>query len=273
MAATYRRVTRKCAKDDWGCRTHTDVLANGSRTDLLKQFLKQTPETWFTKEARRDRARSLKPRQPRPGPRIIGSTKTEGFRAWVWEDDGSVYDVTGSFPGFKLYWMIAYGNRRRGDRSDLQEKRKALLQDPHDTWRPVDLDYADLVDEVDRDFGHRAQAAIKEAVRTARQQHNALIPIPSTDIAGNVIHEHTDVDVVEGIVVEEWNERWLLLAKMRPNGRPLTWPMARDLAAAAYPTGVIPGMVNETSPIRDLLVANPETHFIFYHDLSEEPDA
>lgn len=61
----------------------------------------------------------------------------------------------------------------------------------------------------------------------------------------------------------------MLLAKTRRGGRPLTFTDAQVLAAAAYPSGIYPESVSQRYGIRrDLLVADPTTHFVFYADLS-----
>lgn len=268
--ADYRRVTQQCARDDWRCHTHEDVVASGGATDLLKQFFSQTPATWYAGDAPRDRRRNVKSRQKAPGTRVIGSLKVEGFRAWVWADDGSVFDIEGSFSGFDLHWMIAYGNRRQGHRSDLQEKRKSLLQDPEDTWRPTETDYESLLEDHDDGFTDRAVKAIKQAVDEASRHHNVVVEIVSDDIGGHVVHEHDeDVDDVDGMVVEEINERWLLLAKQRSNGRRLTYEDALALAPHGYPANIYPELVSARHDIRDgLLMADPATHYVFYAELS-----
>jgi len=267
--AEYRRVTRQCAEDDWKqCRTHRDVLDRHGGSDIVKQFLAQNPSRWYAGDAPRDRRRDVKSGQRAPGTRVIGSIKTEGFRAWVWADDGSVYD-TEKFAGHDLHWMIAYGNRRKGHRSDLQEKRRDLLEDPDDTWRPVDRDYEDLLAEHDAGFSARAVAAIQRAVELAEDQHNTVIDIASEDVAGHVVHEH-DEDRIQGVVIAETNERWLLLAKLRTGGRPLTFGDAQALAASAYPADVFPEVVSKAYKIRgNLLLADPATHYIFYAELSD----
>lgn len=271
----YRRITCQCAKDDWPqCSTHAAVLNRHGSTDILTQFLRQKPETWYIGAAPRERRRDVKSKQQAPSARVIGSFKTEGQRAWVWHDDGSVYDVPGDFPGFDLHWMIAYGNRRKGHRSDLQEKRRALLEDPHDTWRPTDADYGDLLAEHDNGFTARAVASVQSAVGRAEREHNTVIAIESTDVEGSVVHEHDhddEDDGVEGVVVAEINELWLLLSKQRKGGRQLTYQDALVIAAAAYPDGVFPDTVQESYSIRDgLLTADPTTHYVFYAELHAE---
>lgn len=265
----YRRVTRQCAVDDWpGCKTHDDVLERHGGTDLVGQFLRQEPRTWYAGDAPRERRRDVRPSQPAPSTRVIGQLKVEGFRAWVWQDDGSVYGIKRAFAGFRLHWMIAYGNRRRGHRSDLQNKRRALLEDPDDTWRPGDDDYADLLAAHDAGFTERNVKAIRRAAERAERAHNTVVDIASAELSGHVVHEH-DEDLVEGVVIEELNERWVLLAKTRRGGRPLTFTDAQALAAAAYPSGIYPESVSQRYGIRgDLLVADPTTHFVFYADLS-----
>jgi hypothetical protein len=267
--AEYRRVTRQCAADDWPqCRTHEDVVDRHGGTDLIKQFLGQDPRIWYSGKAPRERRRDLRPGQPAPGTRVIGQVKVAGFRAWVWQDDGTVYDIERGFAGFELHWMIAYGNRRRGHRSDLQEKRKALLHDPHDSWRPRGDDYADLLAAHDDGFTERNVAAIRRAVERAQHEHNTVIDIAAGEVTGHVVHEH-DEDVVDGVVIEETNERWLLLAKERRGGRPLTFADAQILAAAAYPDHIYPETVMQRYDIRGgLHVADPATHFVFYAELT-----
>jgi hypothetical protein len=267
--AEYRRVTRQCAADDWSqCHTHEDVVNRYGSTDLIKQFQSQNPQTWYSGDAPRERRRDVRSGQAAPGTRVIGQLKVTGFRAWVWEDDGSVYGVQRDFAGFELHWMIAYGNRRSGHRSDLQAKRRALLEDPHDSWRPSDDDYADLLAAHDDGFTERNVEAIRRAVDRAERTQNTVIDIASGEIAGHVVHEH-DEDVVEGVVIEEINERWLLLAKKRHGGRPLTFTDALALAAAAYPDGTYPDTVTHQHSIRDgLLLADPATHYVFYAELT-----
>jgi hypothetical protein len=267
--AEYRRITRQCAADDWSrCRTHEDVLKRYGGTNNIKQFLSQDPRTWYAGENLRERRRGLKRGQKAPGTRVIGQVKVTGYRNWVWEDDGSVYDVKGAFAGFGIHWMIAHGNRRRGDgRSDLQETHKALLHDPSDTWRPGEEDYEDLLAAHDAGFTERSVAAIRKAVERAEREHNTAIDIPSGDVAGKVVHEH-DEDVVDGVVIDEINERWVLLAKTRHGGRPLTYSDAEAFAAVAYPDGTYPDVVQHKYDIRDgLLVADPTTHYVFYAEL------
>lgn len=193
--------------------------------------------------------------------------KTGTHRAWVWQDDGSVYGIAKAFSGLDIHWMIAYSNRRKGDpMSDLQEKRKSLLEDPDDTWRPGDDDYADLLAEHDDGFTERNAEAIREAVERAAQELNTVIDIAS-EVEGNVVQEH-DQDEVEGAVIEETSERWLLLAKKRRGGRRLTFEDAKALAAAGYPDEVFPDLVEQVHNIRgDLLTADPSTHYVFYAEL------
>ena len=266
--AEYRRVTRQCADDDWAqCHTHAEVLKRHGSTVLLKQFLKQKPNTWYSGDAPRERRRNLRPGQPAPGKRVIGQVKVTGFRAWVWHDDASVYDIEDDFAGFDLHWMIAYGNRRQGDQSDLQSKRQALLHDPDDTWRPGEDDYADLLGEHDEGFTERNMTAIRHAVERAEREHNTIIDIASGEVGGQLVHEH-DEDVVNGVVIEEINERWLLLAHHRHGGRILTYDDALTLVPAAYPDGVYPETVSQKFSIRgDLLTADPATHYVFYAQL------
>lgn len=266
--AVYRRVTRQCAKDDWPqCQCHDDVARRYAGRDLYEQFQKQDPQTWYTGDAPRDRRRDLRPRQKAPGKRVIGSLKTQGYRGWVWHDDGSMYDVAADFSGFDLHWMIAHGNRRRGDRSDLQTKRLSLLHDPDDTWRPQDSDYEELLAEHDDGFTERAIAAVQAAVDRAERQHNTVIPIRPGEVEGSVVHEH-DEDEIDGVVVEEINERWLLLSKQRTGGRPLTFTDALAIATGAYPKGVYPAVVRERHSIRGgLLTADPEHFHVFYAEL------
>lgn len=267
--ATYRRVTRQCSKADWPqCRVHDDVAQRHGSTDLFKQFLRQDPRTWYTKKALRERRRDVVAGRAAPSTRPIGSVKTEGFRAWVWRDDGSVYDIQAGFTGCELHWMIAYGNRRVGDnRSDMQVTHAALLEDPDDCWRPSDDDYADLLVEHDEGFTERAVTAIQHAVEYAEQHHNTVVDINSDDVGGHVVHEH-DEDLVCGLVVEEINERWVLLAKTRTGGRALTYVDSQTLAATAYPDGVFPEVVQQRHTIRGgLLVADPKSHYVFYAEL------
>jgi len=160
-------------------------------------------------------------------------------------------------------------NRREGHRSDLQVKRRALLEDPDDTWRPTDADYEDLLSEHDNGFTDRAVASVRFAVERAEHQHNTVIDIKSTDIEGSAVHEHDhEDDDIEGVVVAEINELWLLLSKQRKGGRLLTYGDALVIAAAAYSDGVYPDTVQEPYTIRgDLLTADPKTHYVFYAEL------
>jgi hypothetical protein len=269
--AVYRRVTRQCAKDDWPhCRTHAEVAKRHGTTELFKKFLSSDPETWYIGDAVRERRRDVKKKQKAPSARVIGGLKTETHRAWAWHDDGSVYGITAGFPGFELHWMIAYGNRREGHRSDLQLKRQDLLEDPDDNWRPSDADYEELLGEHDRGFTERAVAAVTAAVESAGQQHNTVIDIESPELEGDVLqeHEHDEPDdTVEGAVIAEINELWVLLAKERAGGRALTYTDALTIAGQAYPDGVYPVTVQEPHSIRGgLLNANPSTHYVFYSD-------
>lgn len=118
----YRRVTRQCAADDWpGCKTHDDVLKRHGGSDLVGQFLRQEPCTWYAGDAPRERRRDVRPGQPAPSTRVIGQLKVEGFRAWVWQDDGSVYGIKRTFAGFRLHWMIRRAAERA--RAHAQHRR------------------------------------------------------------------------------------------------------------------------------------------------------
>jgi hypothetical protein len=263
----YRRVTRQCASDDWTkAKTHEDVLAAHGGENIVKQFLSQNPATWYTQDALRDRTRDRPKGQPAPGSRPIGNVKVEGFRAWVWHDDGSVYDVDGAFPEYDIHWMIAYGNRRVDHRSDLQEKRVSLLHDPEDSWRPTDADYEDLLAAHDAAFTELAKQAIAQAAERAEAEHNTVVPITASELQGAVVHEHEE-DLVQGVVVAEINERWLLLDKHRSGGRPLLYGDAEALSVAAFPEDAYPAVVSQPHSIRDgLLNADPDTHYIFYYE-------
>jgi hypothetical protein len=271
----YRRVTRQCAKDDFSsCKVHDDVFAKHGSKNLLKQFLSQDPATWYVKDALRERRRDVKGGQVSPGTRPIGSLKVSGFRAWVWLDDGSVYDVTKSFSGAEVHWMIAHGNRRKGHRSDLQEKRVALLQDPEDGWRPTTDDYADLLADHDDGFTERVLASVQDAMERAADEHNTVIVIEDAEVQGAVVHEHDEDEPVEddvkGVVVHEIDEVWLMLDKTRTGGRPLEYLDALTIAALSFPDGVEPEVIEAAYDIRDgLYAADPETHHVFYAHLLE----
>lgn len=266
--AEYRRVTKQCAKDDWSkASTHSEVLAAHGNENILQQFFAQQSDTWYSQDALRERRRGLAKGQASPGTRPIGSLKVSGFRAWVWHDDGSVYEVDTDFPEYDLHWIIAYGNRRKDDRSDLQSKRQDLLHDPDDSWRPVDADYAELLAEHDDAFTAQSADAIRAAVERAEGEHNTVIEIGPSEIQGSVVHEY-DADIVQGVVVEEINERWVLLDKFRRGGRVLTFADAELLSVAGFPKEVDPVLVSQEHIIRGgLLYADPETHYIFYAEL------
>lgn len=200
--AEYRRATLECADRDWAdCRTHDDVARRHRSDNLWKQFLTDRTATWYSGDAVRDRTRDAEGQNPRPGTRVIGSLKTETHRAWVWKDDGSVYGGT-DFGDTEIHWMIAYGNRRQGQGSDLQERCKSLLLDPYDSWRPGDDDYKALLAAHDDGFSSRAVDAVRAAIDAAERQHNSVITIASDDLGGSVIRER-DADVVDGVVIVE----------------------------------------------------------------------
>jgi hypothetical protein len=265
--AEYRRVTLECADRDWAdCRTHDEVAQRHRSDHIWKQFLTGQPATWYAGDAVRDRTRDAENQNPRPGTRLIGSLKTETHRAWVWEDDGSVYDTT-AFGDAEIHWMIAYGNRRRGQRSDLQEHCKSLLLDPYDSWRSGDDDYKALLAAHDDNFSNRAVSAVRAAIDEAERHHNTVVSITSDDLEGSVIREH-DADVVDGVVIVEIGELWVIFKKQRPNGRYLTYDDAVLIAGVAAPDGVDLEVAYEEERIRDgLYLTDPGAEWVLYAEL------
>ena len=268
--AEYRRVTAACAKRDGdGCRTHVDVMERHGSSDLFKQFVGQQTSTWYAGEAVRDRSRDAEGQARRPGPRLIGSFKVDGYRAWVWKDDGSVFGLD-NFDGFHLNWMIAFGNRRRDDRSDLQEKCKHLLLDPEDSWRPDLDDYKSLLEEHDQGFTERAVRAVSAALAKAGAEHNTIVPISSPEIGGNVVHEHDEDPAVAGRVIVEINEIWIILDQNRPDGRFLRYEDALLIASASVADDVELEPLFDSWPIRgDLYRTDPAKEWIFYVGTTE----
>ena len=266
----YRRVTLECAGRDWaGCRRHDDVIRLHAGEDLIRQFERQNTATWYTQAALRERTRDAPARGPRPGTRPIGQCKVTGFRSWIWKDDGSVFDLDG-FDEADINWMIAYGNRRRGDRSDLQVSHAFVLHDPEDSWRPVKDDYVELLHVHNSGFTDRAANAVAAAIEEAEMAHNTVVPIVSPELDGTVIQEHDHEEDLEGVVIVEINELWVILKNTRPNGRFMTYEDAITIAGLAFPEGVEPQIAFEDEQIRGgLYSTDPATEWVIYGELPD----
>jgi hypothetical protein len=227
----YRRVTRACAKRDWNASTHDEVLIRHRGSHLLQRFLTdKSLDHCYAGANVLDRARDRPKGAPSAGPGVIGNFHIKApaaRRAWVWRDTG---ELDPAWADFTIDWMIAEGARRQGDRTDLQLRGTDLIYDPHDRWRPREVDYEDLALEHERGWTERARQAVRLAVDEAQAHRGELISVDIDKVSASVAQDLS----VRVNVVEELAERWIIVERLATNRKSVAYRTALALAGAAF---------------------------------------
>jgi len=231
----YRRITRTCAVRDWKASTHDEAVDRNGGNHLLQRFLTdKSLDHCYAGSNVLDRARDRPKGAPSPGAGIIGNFHIKApaaRRAWVWRDTG---ELDPAWADFTIDWMIAEGPRRQGDRTDLQKTHADILHDPHDAWRPLEADYADLADRHEKLWLDRARHAVRIAVHEAGEHPGRLIPVDIDQVAASIAQDFPEDFSVRVDVVEELTERWIIVNRLGSDKRPIDPDTALTLAGAAF---------------------------------------
>lgn len=227
----YRRITRSCALRDWNASTHDQAVERHGGNHLLQRFLTDKGlDHCYAGANVLDRARDRPKGAQGAGPGVIGNFHIKApaaRRAWLWRDTG---ELDPAWVGFTIDWMIAEGPRRQGDRTDLQRTHADILLDPHDAWRPIEADYADLADRHERLWLDRARRAVRLAVPRAQEHPGQLIAVDIDKVSASVAQDFSvTVDVVEDLA-----ERWIIVERLADNLKPVAYEVAYALADAAF---------------------------------------
>jgi hypothetical protein len=227
----YRRVTRACAKRDWGASTHEEVLDRHGGAHLLRRFLNDDSlDHCYAGTNRLDRARDRPQGMRSAGPHVLGNFHVKApaaRRAWLWRDTGELT----SFPSdLRIDWMVAEGPRRQGHRSDLQVSHADILHDPGDGWLPTAEDYADLADQHEQEWVQRACEAVAIATHTAQAHRGELIAVDIDKVSASVAQDFG----ISVTVIEEYAERWIIIDRLDTDKQPVARTVALALADAAF---------------------------------------
>lgn len=229
LQLSYRRVTEACAQNDWKEKNHDAVISGHKGDDIIVAFLRRPLASELNPPNVMDRKRESK----NAGPREIGKLTTEGWRAWLWFDDGTDYDPEGI--GASAIWMIARGRRNSSSKQqDLQKTHVELLADPDDTWRPTDADYDVLLEEIAGEWARRADAAIISAVAESHERPGHPIDVQIERIEAVVMKDEIVIEEVAGCVVESYGIRYLAIAHRFANGDYLDEALVLTLAETAF---------------------------------------
>jgi len=231
VVGEYRRITAACAARDWVSSSHDDVVSRHKGDHLLRRFLTdKSLDHCYAGSNVLDRARNRPKGAPAAGPHVIGNfhiRRPAARRAWLWRDTG---ELDPAWKDFKIDWMIAQGARRYGHPSDLQVSHADMLYDPHDRWRPGEVDYDDLAREHERAWAELARHAVRLAVHEAQAHRGALIPVDIDKVSASVAQGFSvGVDVVE-----ELAERWIVIERLAGNRKSVAYEVAYALADAAF---------------------------------------
>ena len=227
----YRRITRSCATRDWSSGTHDEVLARHRGSHLLQRFLTDRSLDHCHAGANvLDRARDRPKEALGPGSHVLGNFHVKApaaRRAWLWRDTG---ELAPAWEGFTIDWMIAEGARRQGDRTDLQLSHADILHDHHDTWLPIEEDYAELADEHEKRWIDRARQAVRLAVDEAQEHRGQLIAVDVDQVSASVAQDFW----VSITIMEEYAERWVIVDRLGTDKRPVDLDTAWALADTAF---------------------------------------
>jgi hypothetical protein len=144
-----RMFTVVCARRDFGQPTSRDVFERLAKDEIVAAFRDRPLDAELSTVSLLRRVaewRKLGKPGPEPSDRPIGKLTTEGRRAYLWLDDGSVY---GEPLGHPVVWLFGSGQRYSdSDHRDFHHRLgRKLMLDPTDFWRPtLTEDYPALFD-------------------------------------------------------------------------------------------------------------------------------
>src|SRR5579884_3824269 len=124
-----------CAKRDFGQPTSQSVFERLAKDEIVAAFRDRPLDAELSKVNQLHRVaewRKLGAPGQRPSERPIGKLTTEGRRAYLWVDDGSVY---GEDLGRPVVWLFGAGQRYSdSDHRDFHHQLgRTLMLDPEDS--------------------------------------------------------------------------------------------------------------------------------------------
>jgi hypothetical protein len=205
-----------CAKRDFGKQTSSEVFGSFPNDEIVAAFRDRPLDAELGKSNLLHRLaewRKLGEHGDKPGTQEIGKLTTEGWRAYLWLDDGSVY---GQSLGCAVIWL--FGRGQRYDDSDHRDFHhqlgRRLILDPTDSWRPtIEEDYPALFTVRAEDELKEGLRAVSEARDYALSHPNTVVPIELPRLVASIGEAHWE-ETVAGVVMDDLHFRYFVLSRL-----------------------------------------------------------
>lgn len=204
-----------CARRDFGQPSSRAVFKHFKNDELVKAFRERPLDAELSEANLLHRVaewRKLGQPGPKPSERPIGKLTTEGRRAYLWLDDGSVY---GEKLGREVVWLIGAGQRYDDSphRDFHATLGRELMLDPDDSWRPsIEDDYPALFEMRAEEEFQAGLRAVREAVDHAISHPNTVVPIKLPRLEASLGEVHWE-ERAAGAVVDDLHVRYFVLSR------------------------------------------------------------